>query len=250
MKKPRSRLYISEFNPTGVFVLLVAVAGLLQFFVITAIAMAAYPGDVVPGKYSLTQNFFSDLGMMRSHNGDDNYYASFWFNTALTALGVMLLPLFGILPWAGKRDSMSIWFSAICGIVSGLGLIGLGQLPIDTHYIAHHVALGFWLFPMFAMAMAFFFGAVKTDDMSIWFLVAGLVAVAAMIVLPLVTGTSNHVINQKIIATYGFIWFGFVVWFVARSALVVIRKKDAPPKSLSEQAEDYTTELSRGYRSR
>ncbi len=53
-----------RYNLAGIAAISLAVLGLIQLMIVAVAVAAYYPGDRVPGQYSVTQNFFSDPGMM------------------------------------------------------------------------------------------------------------------------------------------------------------------------------------------
>src|SRR4030065_92850 len=78
------------------------IAGCLLFVALTALAMLFYPGGTqtdpaAPG-YSFFHNFFSELGLARSHAGGPNTISAALFTAALTMAGGGLVLFFLAFP--------------------------------------------------------------------------------------------------------------------------------------------------------
>ena len=95
-------------------------------------------------------NFLSDLGRQST-----SHHAV--FNGSLIFLGISLIPSFGILWLINTNRMWSMKVTAVFGIISAFGLIGLGLTSVDREFVLHHVALAIWLFPMMYMTVTFFF---------------------------------------------------------------------------------------------
>lgn len=112
----------------------------IQFMVLTAAAMFAYPGgtNVDHGSrgYSFLTNFFSDLGMTVAHNRAPNRLSSWLFVIALVCIGAGLAAIMMVLPqlFRHRRDLrlLSLAGSAI-GVVTGLAYIGIALTPANLH---------------------------------------------------------------------------------------------------------------------
>ena len=142
---------------------------ILLFILFTLTAMLIYPGGTISDPslegYSFTKNFFSDLGMIESHNGERNYYAAVLFFIALNGVGLGLITYFVTAPVLFRTHTMSYvlaWFGSFFGIIAGLGYIGVAFTPadllLDPHVLAVYVAflnipvaIFFYAFAIFLM---------------------------------------------------------------------------------------------------
>ncbi len=74
---------------------LLAMAGCVQFLVLSAVAMPLYPGgnysDNSTAGYEFHRNFFSDLGRTVAHNGDSNTVSMVLFIIGLSLAGLALI---------------------------------------------------------------------------------------------------------------------------------------------------------------
>lgn len=118
-------------------------AGVLQFFVLSALAMLLYPGGTISQpeltQYSFTNNFFSDLGRWHTFAGEVNSPVFWIFNSAVvlaglaTALFALTFPLLQI-PVGLKHHAKAAGFF---GLFAGLCYVGVGLTPWDIYFQAH-----------------------------------------------------------------------------------------------------------------
>jgi hypothetical membrane protein len=125
---------------------LLAMAGCLQFLVLSTVAMFLYPGathtDNTTTGYTFTQNFFSDLGRTAAHDGDPNTVSMVLFIITLSLAGLSLILYFLTVPphFAGNRTArrLSIAGSTV-GIISGIGFVGIAAMPADVNLTVHRL---------------------------------------------------------------------------------------------------------------
>jgi hypothetical membrane protein len=123
---------------------LLAMAGCVQFLLLSTVAMFFYPGGTYSDEdttgYTFAQNFFSDLGRTAAHNGDSNTVSMVLFITALSLAGLSLIVFFLAVPphFAENRTArrLSIIGSTV-GVISGLGFIGIAAVPADVNQTLH-----------------------------------------------------------------------------------------------------------------
>jgi len=144
---------------------LLAMAGCVQFLLLSTVAMFFYPGgtysDESTSGYAFTQNFFSDLGRTAAHNGDSNTISMVLFIIALSLAGLSLITFFLAVPphFAENRSAkrLSIIGSAV-GVISGIGFIGIAAVPADVDQTLHtnfvYVAFTGFLFVVFCYSAA------------------------------------------------------------------------------------------------
>ncbi len=115
------------------------------FLLLTTLAMILYPGshhlDHTMGRYSLSGNFFSDLGATRTYNGQNNYLCMALFIVAISLVGLALIA-FGLNYWViYMRRGKGLFLgrlSIAAATLSGLGFIGIGATPWNI-YIYQHI---------------------------------------------------------------------------------------------------------------
>ena len=125
---------------------LLAMAGCVQFLLLSTVAMFFYPGgtysDEDTAGYAFTQNFFSDLGRTAAHNGDSNTVSMVLFIIALSVAGMSLILFFLTVPphFAENRTArrLSIAGSTV-GVISGIGFIGIAAVPADVNLTVHRL---------------------------------------------------------------------------------------------------------------
>ena len=137
-----------------------------QFVVLTLLAMLLYPGgtmaDPSTQRYSFFHNFFSDLGRTRTPGGEPNTLSFFLFAVALTLVGagLVLFSLAGLRLFAASRASRVLsWVGCACGVVSGLGYVGVACAPYDR-WLAIHAWFVLLAFEAFLPSVLAFMSAI------------------------------------------------------------------------------------------
>jgi hypothetical protein len=120
--------------------------GAAQFVVLSAVAMALYPGgtefDPTPDHYRFWTNTFSDLGRTRAHDGADNTTAAVLYHTALGLLSASLAAAWWMLPTLAPNHRPLKWFIRACGALCVAGALGVALTPADVSGIWHGVTIG------------------------------------------------------------------------------------------------------------
>jgi hypothetical membrane protein len=118
---------------------LLGIIGVIQFIVLTAIAMAIYPG-----RYSLLGNFFSQLGCtISSNNHLPSMPSRVLFIIACTVVAIMNIPFVLALRTnftETKAEKYLSWFGTILNIVSSVFLILLAFYPVNVQTEPHMLA--------------------------------------------------------------------------------------------------------------
>ena len=132
----------SSFWRKHVFQLVLVTSGLFVLF--TAVGMLIYPGGSVHNPhqsgYAFFNNFFSDLGITRAHNGQSNWPAAILFFVALNGAGVGLILFFVAFRQFFGRTRLGWWLSLLgsaVGIVAGICFVGIAFTPANLHRPAH-----------------------------------------------------------------------------------------------------------------
>jgi hypothetical protein len=129
---------------------------------LTLVSMYMYPGgtmhDRLAGRYSLTKNFLSDLGMTVAYNGARNTAGAMLFLAALVILvagfghaAVAFAALYGRTPRARLFTRMAL----VAAALACASFIGVALTPEDRA-MSLHVAFTFFAFRMFPLVAIFF----------------------------------------------------------------------------------------------
>ena len=125
----------SVFWPKGVFNLVIA--GCIAFVLLTLVAMFFYPGgtfsDVNSRGYSFFGNFFSELGMARTHNGGEKTVSLVLFVIAMVLVGSGMVLFFVAFPgfFRSTRTGRILGTAgSALGILSALCFIGVAAFPL------------------------------------------------------------------------------------------------------------------------
>jgi hypothetical protein len=126
--------------------LILCLIGFALYGILNVLAMIVYPGgtssDAEKRGYSFLENFFSDLGMVRTYAGEPNTLSSSLFASALVLVGLVLILFFLLLstyfpkPSLGKNLSRA---GTIAGVLSGISCIGIALTPWDRFLAVHMV---------------------------------------------------------------------------------------------------------------
>jgi hypothetical membrane protein len=150
---------------------LVVVIGLLFYLLIT-ISMLLYPGgtkaDHTTQGYSFFTNFLSDLGQSVALNGQPNIPSMVLFLISMVLAGIATVlfslaftQLFSLSPLTITLSRLG----ALCGLIAGICLIGVGVVPEDLSSWLHNACI-YAALVVFVVAYIFFFLAVvRTKDL-------------------------------------------------------------------------------------
>jgi hypothetical protein len=137
----------------------VGCSGCVQFVILTVVAMWFYPGgtisDPTTRSYSFFTNFFSELGLTRTHNGGPNTISFILFFVALTLAGAGLALFFVAFRSFFAQSGVTRVLSAIgslFGVVSGICFIGVAWAPANPLPVLHGQFV-LWAFEAFPMAV-------------------------------------------------------------------------------------------------
>ncbi len=211
-----------------------ACMGIAQFGISIFWAIASYD------HYSLTENFLSDLGRVRV-NGVDNTASASVFNRSLVILGLSLIPFFVVIPAVVERFQSGL---RISGVISALGVMGLGLTPYDRYGIAHIISLVVWIgaFLFMAMALAVNVGFRGIPSMAC----AGATFALFMCACGYVLGGSHvgHVVYQKLLVLAASMWIGVTVIVVSISTHKIVLSRQR--MIVDNQARRYLQLIERG----
>ena len=137
----------------------------VQFVVLTFLAMFFYPGGTTIGLtksgYSFVHNFFSELGLTESLDGQSNIISAILFAVSMTLAGSGLGVFFLAFPQSFTRSSITqflSWSRAILGALSGLFFVGVAltsaDLFLEVHYICMLFAFIFFLLAVISFILS------------------------------------------------------------------------------------------------
>jgi len=210
----------------------VTVVGQLQFVVVSLLAIPLYEGgtffDPATEGYRFWENFLSDLGMTKTHSGVDNARAALLFNVSLVVQGLSQIPLY--LSWnrsAGSARGL-VRASVVLGVLSALGVVGVGFTPFDTLPDEHVAAVALWLFAFVpALALRCVLAVRSGRGASLGTLLTALLAVTCAV--QIVQGLSGQ--SPAMVATQKFLVYFMIGWFVCSSLRLIRRPEPAPSQT-------------------
>ena len=125
------------------------------FIILNLFSMILYPGGNInnPNQegYSLSYNFFSDLGTTISYSNDSNLISCILFNFSLCLIGLSFSILFFKLKSIFKEDKLLSIIASICGVLSGFAYIGVAFTPANLYLDVYgnpwlHIFFAHWAF--------------------------------------------------------------------------------------------------------
>ena len=127
---------------------IIGVIGCVQFLIFSTIAMFNYSGGTSWNKsaegYTFWHNVMSDLGRTVSYSGISNTFSSTIFNSSLIFFGISIIIIYLSIRSLVLTDKF-IFFITIIGIISGIGIIGVGFTPDDILSDEHIIAVWIWI---------------------------------------------------------------------------------------------------------
>jgi hypothetical membrane protein len=215
----------------------IAALGILQF-----LGAVIYTARVYPGGYEITEYFLSDLGRMRTPAGLDNSFCARVFNWSVILLGISLLPSFAVMAaWPVEGQLVP----GISGLVSCLGLMGIGATPYDVHLSEHLLALAVWFFSTLLLVISFF----RAADLSRWASILLGVVTSCIVAAAWKYGAaqqhSDRVVYQKILVATCVGWFVYVLFIICISK---VRSLPSHRERQERLAAAYLSKLEREHR--
>ena len=191
-------MIVQTTNRSHFLLSVVAWCGMFQFLVGVHWAMQVYPGG-----YSFGSNFLSDLGRTVSEFGVPNP-SCVLFNLSVVILGTALLGFFVFVP--SMTDEAQWW---VCGpgILSAIGVVGIGLTPYDKFFGPHMVALVMWLGPMVVLLLAHVVTTTVTGRGATLTRLIALATIFAVIGYALAGFHDGYVFMQKVTAGLAIVWF-------------------------------------------
>ena len=133
------------------------------------LAMFLYPGGTLSDKdvkgYLFFENFFSDLGMVRTYSGQSKTFSLFLFASALVLMGIAFIFFFVLMPsyfTATRPERTSSRVGSIAGVLAGVSCIGIAATPWDL-YPSAHLVFAYSLSASFLLSVVFYLVAVLAN---------------------------------------------------------------------------------------
>ncbi|MFX1393470.1 MAG: DUF998 domain-containing protein [Promethearchaeota archaeon] len=133
-----------SFNNWKEAFLFIRMICIVQFVILTSIAMLFYAGGTLVNPnssgYSFWTNFFSDLGQTKGYSGKDNTVSYIIFTITLTILGISTIFFAIAMPYIFEELELENALStngSIFFILSGIATICVAFMPMDTFLIEH-----------------------------------------------------------------------------------------------------------------
>ncbi len=205
--------------------------------------MQYYPGGSPYGHqsgYRFMYNPLSDLGQIYSWNRSENQISSSLYTPSLMIVGVVVCSLFLLMP----RFIVSRWYlleiAAVCGVASGIALVGLAATPYDWLQNIHSGFLMLWLFPFVLLLVLFVIATLLNRQVP---LMIKLVALLLVIIVATYISMSilgwwikYYVMFQKLVVYGGAIWMVQLGWHFLKQ----IEQSDQLPDEASAAAMKYS----------
>lgn len=192
---------------------MVSILGVVQFFLLTFLAVFFYPGG-----FDYFGYYFSDLGASVAKNGEPNPISSTVFSVTVITVALTLIPFWLIvrsLLAESRFEKVLSMLGSFLGLMSFPFLIGVALSPIDTQ-LETHILMTLIFFSLFVVATLLYSVAIMfSQDYSSYFGLLGLVLFSISVVI-LVDPLAAYVPFLQTIVLYGyFAWViiqTFVVW--------------------------------------
>ena len=132
----------------------IVLAGVVQYVVLLAVAMAYYPGgtdwDKTTRGYGFWHNSFSDLGRPVAHNGQANAVSAALYPTALIGLVVSFVPFWLVTGSLIPNLRIIARAAQVLGLAAIGGMIGTAIAPTGSDSNIHTITIGLAAVPAVA----------------------------------------------------------------------------------------------------
>ena len=196
---------------------IITLLGVTQFVVCTLIAISYYPGGTIKNEESLGfrmyDNYLSDLGRGAALNGDKNETSAAWFNNSLILLSISLVPFYLSFCFHAWDRQTLLWFAAIAGLFSLLGMLLVALSPLDRAFIMHNIGLVIWMIGTI-FAAGFHATAILSSKHAPQWLALASFAFAMLVMAYAVSGSIQEYMKmQKITVAGAILWYALLsVW--------------------------------------
>jgi hypothetical protein len=127
-------------------ILMLCLGSFVVYALFNLLAMLLYPGgtssDTDVKVYLFFENFFSDLGMVRTYGGQPNIPSMLLFASALVLMGISFISFFCVMPGyftTTYLERVSSRLGSVAGVLAGVSCTGIAATPWDLYLGAHQV---------------------------------------------------------------------------------------------------------------
>jgi hypothetical protein len=182
------------YQKKTISILLFCIIAFFLYGIFNIVAMFFYAGGtgVEPGSsgYRFFENFYSDLGMIKSYNGHTNITSALLFSSALVLMGISLILFF----WRMK-DFFDFTSKAkiinraglVFGILSGLFCGGIGLVPQDQlpnlHMIMAYCFSGTFLFAIILFTIGIYLNRTYPNLYAVFNIIYMIILIAFIVLL-------------------------------------------------------------------
>jgi hypothetical membrane protein len=238
----------------------ISLLGVLQFLGCLGLAVQWYAGGnpLHPRAtgYSFEENYLSDLGRGVAWSGAPNRVSALLFNASLVVLAATQVPFFLSVPLHVPDRALPLWGVAALGVVSCVGLAGVGLAPYDSHLRAHVTFLLWWIVPLLIALIIHALAIFSSDECSPLFSLISLglvLLVGAYAVHTVAYGfppqlQGDATLLAKSIVLQKYVLFGCVGWyciFTLRTLILLRASETKPYADRDRSAEEYARRLGR-----
>ncbi|MFX1602816.1 MAG: hypothetical protein ACFFCK_04970 [Promethearchaeota archaeon] len=186
--------------------------GVLQFFLLTFLAAALYPGG-----YDYFGYYFSDLGAVTARNGEANIASGNLFFLALTTASITCVPFWVALPLLfdqSRGERITSLIGSALGLTCSPLLIGVTLFPMDsqleTHFVLVLTHFSLFSFAVLSYSIALILGRRHHYSFSL----LGLTALAIGILLMANPTATYSALLQKVVVYSYFVWIGALTYLI------------------------------------
>lgn len=229
-----------------------AIFGIAQFLVAMPTAMRHYAGGTLTSRtsvgYSWSQNWLSDLGRVSAWSGKDNAVARKYFSSSVILLGCTLAFFFVATLRAAEVFSFSAVVTSSAGLLSSLGLVGIGLTPFDVMHELHIFCLLMWILPMLGAAATVSYQAIRAGGVIATTIpVASLVLLLGVLAYGFSTASTHVMAMQKLAVLLSIAWLILLIGRVGLAAVYIVSAVQSRSRIANMQASKYMNRIQRGH---
>ena len=219
-------------------ILSACIVGFVIYALFNILAMVYYPGGISIDNdrvgYSFFENFFSDLGMVRTYSGESNRLSQLLFATALILVGVVLIIFFLLIVSyfnESKPERISSQIGSVAGFLAGLACIGIAATPWDLYLDIHLIFVFVLSFALLVVLISYSIAILSNKsypNLYAWVFGAYVLVLAVYIFLMIIGPDVKTTYGLKIMATGQkiLIYSGMLCLFVQILGAFFYNKRD------------------------
>jgi hypothetical protein len=204
----------------------VLIFAIIQFVILTLLAMYMYPGGCYHNHdlctYEFTQNYFSDLGSTHTFRGESNWRSLIFFTIALSSIGVSMISFsFHLKELFTSTVVRRIAKGSL--IFSGTSYIMVALFPLNVFTNTHHFFVKCAFTSLLGYVICLIYWQMKSRSQKRYLFLNGFYLLTLMAyIYILFFGPSSHtpdgltflVIAQKVIVYFSMINIGIQTWAI------------------------------------